>query len=264
MLSTSPKEHADRVHSATGGYYLATGSKNVMYTLRYAVDYFSESHNRHFLSDRYVKTLSQDYNDAIKKCESFHSTVYIGSGNKFYTNDRRTQQHMTNIFQFGKHRGQTVEEVYENDKKYLTWLVTNYQNKFTDKYVLPLIIKDLHEEAIKIDKIITERQKAKLLSSYQGNIKDRLELDVTLVFKTSFEVPSYSGYGTDIIAIYKMVDGNHNAYIWKTSSCLLKEEEDRTRPIQKGESFRIKGTVKEHSEYKNEKQTILTRCKLLA
>ena len=32
--------------------------------------------------------------------------------------------------------------------------------------------------------------------------------------------------------------------------------------IEEGKTYTIKGTVKEHSEYKGTKQTILTRCKI--
>ena len=36
------------------------------------------------------------------------------------------------------------------------------------------------------------------------------------------------------------------------------------KPIESGKTYTITGTVKEHKEYKGEKETVLTRCKLTA
>lgn len=44
-----------------------------------------------------------------------------------------------------------------------------------------------------------------------------------------------------------------NAIIWKTSKGL---------GIEKGSKIHIKGTIKEHSEYDDEKQTVITRAKV--
>ena len=53
--------------------------------------------------------------------------------------------------------------------------------------------------------------------------------------------------------IYTFRDDKGDAIIWKTSKCL---------GIENGVMVHIKGTIKEHSEYEDEKQTVITRCKV--
>lgn len=55
--------------------------------------------------------------------------------------------------------------------------------------------------------------------------------------------------------VYTFEDGDHNLLVWKTGTCLS---------IEIGAYVTLTGTVKEHSEYRNAKQTVLTRCKVAA
>jgi hypothetical protein len=55
------------------------------------------------------------------------------------------------------------------------------------------------------------------------------------------------------VAVYTFEDGNHNKLVWKTQKGIDGDVCDL---------FKVKGTVKEHSEYRGEKQTVLTRCKV--
>ena len=82
-------------------------------------------------------------------------------------------------------------------------------------------------------------------SEHVGQIKDKLNIIVQLIAKPSFD----SAYGT--CYIYIMKDENENIFVWKTNKYLSAEA---------GAVLKLKGTVKEHSEYRNEKQTVLTRC----
>ena len=84
-------------------------------------------------------------------------------------------------------------------------------------------------------------------SEYIGNIKDKLEIEATLKFWVNFETM----YGLQ--TLYSFVDDQGNIIVWKTANWLDLEKE--TRVI-------LRGTVKDHNEYKGEKQTILTRCKV--
>lgn len=64
---------------------------------------------------------------------------------------------------------------------------------------------------------------------------------------------SFDGlYGTTYI--HKFIDYNHNIFIWKTGGYV---------DADSGDVVTIKGVIKEHNEYRGEKQTILTRCKIL-
>lgn len=90
-------------------------------------------------------------------------------------------------------------------------------------------------------------------SEYVGEVGGKLELSVTLKRVFQFETHfTYSGEGS---YIYKFADAEGNTVTWKTSKDLK---------IDEGWTGLITGTVKEHSEYRGDKQTVLTRCKIKA
>lgn len=84
-------------------------------------------------------------------------------------------------------------------------------------------------------------------SKWQGEVGDRLEkvLTVTKV------IPIEGYYGNSTMHIFS--DPEENVYVWTTAA----------KTLEIGESYLLKGTIKQLSVYKNQKQTILTRCKIL-
>lgn len=80
-----------------------------------------------------------------------------------------------------------------------------------------------------------------------GEVKKRYELTLTGVRCSSFD----SFHGLVHINIFE--DADKNLFVWKTG----------TFSCSPGETYRVKGTVKGHSEYKGAAQTELTRCALL-
>lgn len=98
-------------------------------------------------------------------------------------------------------------------------------------------VKALKEEATPVEES---------RSQYVGDIKERITRHVTL--KNEFVFESY--YGLHII--YKFVDDDDNVLVWKTTSII---------GVEVGEQITLVGTVKDHQEYRGEKQTVLTRCK---
>lgn len=101
------------------------------------------------------------------------------------------------------------------------------------------------------------------MSEYIGTIGSKITAEVTLINDYSYTDKKFSYYGTTH-HIYTMQDAEGNVYVWKTTSCLLFESDNdhgRMDCIRKGDTMQISGTVKEHSEFKGVKQTVLTRCK---
>lgn len=97
-------------------------------------------------------------------------------------------------------------------------------------------------------------------SKYQHNVKDHVDLD--LFVHNCREFDSY--YGTKYV--YTLVDNNGNVYTWFTSNLLAyrdKEDCDNDVFADPGDVVHIKGTVKDHTEFRGTKQTVLTRCKVL-
>ena len=83
-------------------------------------------------------------------------------------------------------------------------------------------------------------------SRYIGKVGDRLEMDVTCK-KASI---SQSIYGISYFYVFE--DSEGNVYTWGTSA----------RSLDEGVQYHLKGTVKDHSTYRNVCQTVLTRCKV--
>lgn len=100
---------------------------------------------------------------------------------------------------------------------------------------------------------IDERgEKKEITSTHQGTVGKRETWDLTLSKRVDMEVDSYgwSYSGTEMLRIHIFEDEAGNIFIWKTTSACLAE----------GESYKVKATVKEHSEYNGTPQTILTRA----
>lgn len=91
----------------------------------------------------------------------------------------------------------------------------------------------------------------KTASEYIGNIGDVIVAEVKLVSVHTFET-HFTYYG-ETNYIFKFADILGNTIVWKTASY---------QDIEEGKTYKIKGRVKEHSEYKGDKQTVLMRCKI--
>ena len=100
-----------------------------------------------------------------------------------------------------------------------------------------------------IEKLLKENA-PKTSSEYIGNVGDKFEGSVTLIKIHTYET-NFTYHG-EINYIYKFSDENNNTIVWKTGYKNLKE----------GKTYRIKGRIKEHSEYNGDKQTVLIRCKV--
>ena len=98
----------------------------------------------------------------------------------------------------------------------------------------------------------------KPVSEYVGEVGKRLEAEVTLVDVFGFEVPSFTPWGgTDTKMVYKFEDAGGNILVWFTTGYGLDAQQ-----YPQGSILKIRGTVKEHSEYKGSKQTVLQRVKV--
>lgn len=93
----------------------------------------------------------------------------------------------------------------------------------------------------------------KAISKYVGEIGQRITVDAEFLFSGRYERRSFSGFGTETVYIHNFKDANGNKLVWKTTCGTVAEE---------GKTYKLTGTIKEHSEYKDEKQTVLQRVKL--
>ena len=123
------------------------------------------------------------------------------------------------------------------------------------------------------ERIAREQEEARIraekaISKHVGNIGDKIDLEVEYVKTAWFEVKSFAGFGTETMYVHTFKDADGNKLVWKTSTdnfrfkINLENPNESEEVVKVGDMVHIKGTIKEHSEYKDEKQTALTRCKV--
>lgn len=88
-----------------------------------------------------------------------------------------------------------------------------------------------------------------------GEPKQRLQFDVTVIKSAYFTRPAYMGDYDETVHVITMVDK-------KTKACLLSKS--TAFNAEEGEELTIKGTIKEHSEYNGQAQTVLQRINVLS
>lgn len=96
------------------------------------------------------------------------------------------------------------------------------------------------------------RKKDNNVSQFVGTEKEKIEILAVAKFVASYE--TQYGY----THIYKFIDENGNIFIWHTAKNI---ENDLGHELN-DEKIKIKGTIKGHTEFNDEKQTIITRCKI--
>jgi hypothetical protein len=95
-----------------------------------------------------------------------------------------------------------------------------------------------------------EDDQIKAASDYIGKVGDRIELEIELTHRIHIDLTGY-GNSTNIF-ICKTLD--NQIVVYKGNSFAM--------PWGKGETAKIKATIKEHKDYKGTKQTIIERPKV--
>lgn len=101
---------------------------------------------------------------------------------------------------------------------------------------------------------IEERNRLRAASEFVGDVGKRLECKVTVERVSTFYRPAFNGFSKDeAVYIVTMRDEAGNAIVSKSSSFYAEAADE----------FTIRATVKEHSTYRDEKQTIVQRIKVM-
>ena len=98
----------------------------------------------------------------------------------------------------------------------------------------------------------------KAVSQYVGTVGQPIEVAVQYIGSPYFERKAFGGYGVETCYIHTFKDEHGNKIVWMTGSGLGKYH------INELDHVIIRATVKEHKEYKGEKQTSILRCKVIA
>lgn len=98
-------------------------------------------------------------------------------------------------------------------------------------------------------------------SNYVGTVGDKLSVKVT--YLDTYTYDTYFGSSH----IHLFMDENGNIFKWSTGTGLRFTVNDshsnysQWYGLDRGATVQLSGKIKEHSEYRNQKQTVLTRCK---
>ena len=134
----------------------------------------------------------------------------------------------------------------ESSNNYVYNLSVLMNNEYAHYKNLGLIVSLVSMYNREMDKIEYEKTERKI-SEWVGKEKERREFNITV--ENIYTTEGYYGF----VAIYSMIDENGNKISWKTND---------DSKMEKGKSYNITGTIKDHSEWKNIKQTNLTRVKV--
>lgn len=100
-----------------------------------------------------------------------------------------------------------------------------------------------------------QARRAALVTGFVADVGEKVDAIGTVDVATSFEVPSYRGFGSDwkAMVVVTLADGR----VVKTSGT------GRSLfNVERGDRVRIRGTVKAHGNYRGQDQTVLTRAKV--
>lgn len=126
------------------------------------------------------------------------------------------------------------------------------QEKWNEEHKEEIEAQRKYYEELARKKEEEERQRLEELSQLEhfGNIGDRVEICVKVTGSYKFENQFKSYFTPEYMFVNKMTDNINHIFTWITATSLTVNQE-----------YIIKGTIKKHNEYRNEKQTELTRCR---
>lgn len=145
----------------------------------------------------------------------------------------------------------------DSTSQYIYNLQTTVANSYCECRDFGLIVSlpsayfkafEMEQDRLARERKRAEKQQLNANKQYIGNIGERLDIDIVSVeCVTSFP----TAYG--LMRIYRFETSDGNVLIWKTTNFV--ENADKVK--------KIKATVKAHNEYNGEKQTELSRVKIV-
>lgn len=229
----------------------------------------------------HLRNLSQDADEAFEKAtEASHA-----SGMKLTTTRERLQEEMRDIQRAGREEMErrareqkeredrwAAERAEEEQRKrdlilsgqfafgpyaekpfheaprgYLTWLARTLPN-FEEGSLIQLTAQEVSR--VCADRLLPEPKP----DLYLGTPKERRTFSVTVLRCFDFMRPSFAGYGSERVFIVTMVDKATGACLVSKSTAFSADE---------GEELTLKATVKDHSEYRGQAQTLIQRIVVL-
>jgi hypothetical protein len=222
-------------------YYISKGAKEVFYTLR-CID-----GNR----DIHQCVLSQDLDKAKEKALNLvgvpveYNPDSLGRGRYTFVTTEEELNFDGETFPFGKHRGKKISDVAKFDLKYLIYFYYNVKGDLSEdvRAVIEATPEFINNKAQQ-DELARTEQEAFEQQTYLGIVGRKLKnIEVKLLKTAHFT----TAYGTSYI--YTFTDTNGNIIVYKG------QHQDFTAD----DRILLKSaTIKEHSVYDKQKQTVVS------
>ena len=252
-------------------YFISTGSKSGFYTLWIETVKYSGGatvngvyNGQTYKRPEYICNLPRDKERAMKKArEIAGENAHIEFSNfsldeirrwkaEEYAKRRKAEADRVakidwGVFQAGKYAGRSLAEVMNEDPDYVQFLYDNQLNNLKYQYTLELAkpMLDARMEQLHEKREAEEAERLAKMStlSYVGEVGERQAFECTVTFSRWFE----GNFGD--WQLVKMVDAAGNTIVYKGSADMG----------EKGDKVSFCASVKDHSEYNDEKQTAIKR-----
>lgn len=251
-------------------YYIAPGAGRKLYVLRRrGQSYWLDQHYNERTTDfdHKIQTLGKNLDECKIKADKLvgKDNYKVEEGNLGLikqTKDERRHFKFPN----GRFMGNDISELDLSNKNtldYTIWWWSNYKNtksygKFYEnlhnllidsniivEYNDEFLTKKDYDYRIKKEEWKKQSEEQSKLSNFVGEVKKRIESEIKMVFSIKAGESIYGDF-----YITKYIDNNNNTIMLKGSYPSLTDKEC---------FHKVKFTVKEHTEYKGEKQTIVQR-----
>ena len=105
-----------------------------------------------------------------------------------------------------------------------------------------------------------ELERQGLNNDYLGNVGDKVEFEVKEI-RLLYTKNTYYSYNGETTNVYRILTTNNNVVIWNTQLALIENQHPDCFMANSVPFNKIKATIKSLSDYKGEKQTVITRGK---
>jgi hypothetical protein len=229
-----------------------TGAKQIFFTLY--------RHNSVALgySDpyRYICNLSMDLIESVKKTIEYSNLPILlctpDNDSPLATRFRNRTPEGIPVIPIGKHKGKTLDAVWNEDRNWVIWFSKNYKNPVTSfgNFKMSKADVELLEQANVLIELffsdMSEKNRETSKSEYIGQPKTRLNLSVRI---TKIKEKT-DDFGSAYTVVYAEDINNNKLYFY-----------DKQYNLSIGQEISFKGTVIKHIEIVGIKHTYFNRVK---
>ena len=255
-------------------YYVSVGGTGAMFTLRYAM------YESHAVGTIHIQNLSTDPEIAVAKAEEISRETGIPLQRTYLPDNlreirrrskeeieeqqrkierqkqerkeefqRRKQERLdgykndldNGIMPIGKHAGKSFSEI---PRDYLEWMTdTEHDEDSPMHYAAQKVLEFIMNDPLPVPDP----------ESVTGKVKGRYTFNVTCIAARSFERPAFGFRNGEPVFVTTMVDDEGHCLVCFSTTFKMEVKEQQ----------KIKATVKEHSIYKGQAQTVVQRVKVL-